>query len=306
MYARGDIYAGYFQGWVGISGSICLNGDCISSWQGGGGGGGGGISQINAGTGISVSGGSGPTATISANTGVLQARVTGYCSSGSSIRVINSNGSVTCEVDDAGSGGGSPADVWVNTTGDTMTGTLNFGSQVESIGGVRRLRGQDISIIAAASLTLTGQTRPVTIESQQTINLRPAGGGLRLELGEAYKLGGGSWASLSDMRLKDRITPYERGLDDIMALEPIRYHYKASTEADPEKEFIGFGAQDVQKVIPEAVSVDSEGYLRVSNDPIQWAALNAIKELKQQNDDLQAQIDGLTERLERIEADMGY
>jgi hypothetical protein len=53
------------------------------------------------------------------------------------------------------------------------------------------------------------------------------------------------------------------------------------------EEHVGFVAQDVQKVIPEAVSANSRGYLLVNNDPILWTMLNAIKQQ-------QAEIEALT------------
>ena len=72
-------------------------------------GGGGTVTQLNQGTGIILS--PNPittTGSIYADTNYLQRRVSGICAAGSSIRVIASDGTVTCETDDVGAGiGGS-------------------------------------------------------------------------------------------------------------------------------------------------------------------------------------------------------
>jgi hypothetical protein len=49
-----------------------------------------------------------------------------------------------------------------------------------------------------------------------------------------------------------------------------------------ETENIGFGAQALQQIIPEAVTKNANGYLQVNNDPILWTMLNAIKEQQQE------------------------
>jgi len=74
------------------------------------GGGGGDITAVNAGTGLTGGGTSGDV-TLNANTTYLQRRVSGSCNSGSSIRVINSDGTVTCQSTSGGGGG------WTNGTG---------------------------------------------------------------------------------------------------------------------------------------------------------------------------------------------
>jgi hypothetical protein len=56
---------------------------------------------------------------------------------------------------------------------------------------------------------------------------------------------------------------------------------------------VGFAAQEVQKVIPEAVQENSNGYLTVNNDPIILAMFNAIKELKAENDQLRRRVETL-------------
>ena len=98
--------------------------------------------------------------------------------------------------------------------------------------------------------------------------------------GGADKVGGGSWATFSDRRLKDLDGDFTAGLDAILRLHPIRYHYKGGNALgiQDRDQHIGFVAQDVRKVIPEAVTENARGYLLVNNDPILWTMLNAIKE----------------------------
>ena len=104
--------------------------------------------------------------------------------------------------------------------------------------------------------------------------------------GTANKPGGGTWGVFSDERLKDIKGNYNAGLDAVMKLQPIVYHYKQDNPLHlPYKpEYIGFSAQALQKVIPQAVDMTSAGYLEVNSDPVFWTMLNAIKELKQQKD----------------------
>ncbi len=52
-------------------------------------------------------------------------------------------------------------------------------------------------------------------------------------------------------------------------------------------------AQAVREVIPEAVSDTASGYMQVNSDPILWAMLNAIKQLKAENDALRARVSAL-------------
>ena len=85
----------------------CIGSSCITSWPTGGGTGEGDITAVNAGTGLSGGGTSG-NITLSADTSYLQRRVSGTCSLGYSIRVINSDGSVSCERDDTGADGYNP------------------------------------------------------------------------------------------------------------------------------------------------------------------------------------------------------
>ncbi len=66
-----------------------------------------------------------------------------------------------------------------------------------------------------------------------------------------------------------------------MGLNTIYFNYKKGNPLSlpSDKEFVGIKAQDAQKVIPEAVSTDEQGFLHVTNDSIIWTAVNAIKHL---------------------------
>ena len=88
-----------------------------------------------------------------------------------------------------------------------------------------------------------------------------------------------------------------------MQLQPLRYEYKRDNALNlkSEGEHVGFSAQAVQKIIPEAVSKNDKGYLLVNNDPILWTMLNAIKEQQVQIATLRRLNSALNVRLHKLE-----
>ena len=116
--------------------------------------------------------------------------------------------------------------------------------------------------------------------------------------GTANKPGGGSWDVFSDERLKNIKGRFNSGLKAVMQLQPLRYEYKPDNALGlkSEGDHIGFGAQAVQKIVPEAVSRNENGYLQVNNDPILWTMLNAIKEQQKEIEQLKGQIKQLRAR----------
>jgi hypothetical protein len=88
----------------------------------------------------------------------------------------------------------------------------------------------------------------------------------------------------SDRRLKHRITPVSYGLKEILKLKPVSFYYN-SDSANRQKQF-GFIAQEVKKVMPDAVRPLSEGsqYLGLEKDAIYVTLVNAIKELQAEID----------------------
>ncbi|MFG1486366.1 tail fiber domain-containing protein [Halobacteriovorax sp. RZ-1] len=119
--------------------------------------------------------------------------------------------------------------------------------------------------------------------------------------GTAAKPGGGSWATYSDARLKDLTGEFTYGLDAIMAIDTIKYRYKDNNALGilNEREHSGFIAQDIQKVIPEAVRKTTDDYLTVDNDPIFLALINATKEQQTQLDENKRMLNLMQEGISR-------
>lgn len=113
--------------------------------------------------------------------------------------------------------------------------------------------------------------------------------------GTAGNTSGGSWLVFSDERLKSIKGRFSTGLKAVMQLQPIRFEYKPNNAAaiSPNGEHVGFGAQSVQRLIPEAVTTNANGYLQVNNDPIIWTMLNAIKEQQKEIAELKGQVQKL-------------
>jgi hypothetical protein len=107
--------------------------------------------------------------------------------------------------------------------------------------------------------------------------------------------------AVSDPRLKV-FAPYHRGLDAVLRLRPIHYHWNDEgrkvngiSDGEPDEERVGWNAANVKKVMPEAVgSEDHDGtqYLSLphGNDPIVAALVNAVQEQQKEIAQLQAQI----------------
>jgi hypothetical protein len=113
--------------------------------------------------------------------------------------------------------------------------------------------------------------------------------------GDASKTGGNTWLAFSDERLKNIKGNFNSGLSAVMRLQPLRYEYKRDNAMGlkSDGEHIGFGAQSLQKIIPEAVTRNAEGYLMVNADPILWTMLNAIKEQQKEIAELKAEVQKL-------------
>ncbi len=118
----------------------------------------------------------------------------------------------------------------------------------------------------------------------------------RLQLPNTADAGGqaqaSEWLTYSSARWKTNITPIEDAVSKVEKLQGVYYDWKPEQGG---KHDIGFIAEDVEKVLPEVVSMDADGKNASGMD---YARVNAllVEAIKQQ----QKQID----RLEKLVADL--
>ena len=101
----------------------------------------------------------------------------------------------------------------------------------------------------------------------------------------------------SDRRLKENITPIKNPLVKLSKINGVEFDWKPTTEEEKrrvhanEGHDIGVIAQEIEKVIPEIVETRSQsGYKAVKYEKIVPLLIEAIKELKQEVDELNKQI----------------
>jgi len=120
---------------------------------------------------------------------------------------------------------------------------------------------------------------------------------------QAFKPGGGSWAALSDERLKSGLVPLIGTLDRLLALRGVEYQYRP--ERTPKAMYlpgrqIGFIAQEVEKVFPEWVSEGEDGFKTVGPRGFEALTVEALRELRTES----AMVDGgQDERISALRAE---
>jgi hypothetical protein len=225
----------------------------------------------------------------------LLSNTEGCCNTAGGIRALSSNTTGDYNVG-IGDGAGNTVD------GSELTGSSNIAIGVNAgfgTGSITNATAIGAQAAATQSNTMVLGCVPTSVNS--CFNSISVGIGtttpdnLLTVNGSADKPGGGSWGTYSDGRLKTVNGSFGSGLGQVMQLRPIRYRYKPDNALGirDSDEHIGVVAQEVQRVIPEAVTENGKGYLLVNNDPIIWSMVNAIKEqqreIEQQQKLLRAQ-----------------
>ncbi len=123
-----------------------------------------------------------------------------------------------------------------------------------------------------------------------------------------------AWTTYSDSRIKTEQRPITYGLKEIMRLQPRAYTqhsgcveqgtFKCEDGKGGSAATIGFIAQEVEQVIPEAVQKPEDPANQLYGmdyEKLIPVLVKATQELKSENDTLKAQLQAMQQRLEKLE-----
>ncbi|MBI5045473.1 MAG: tail fiber domain-containing protein [Candidatus Niyogibacteria bacterium] len=110
--------------------------------------------------------------------------------------------------------------------------------------------------------------------------------------------GNKAWTSSSDARLKTNISTITGALEKVLKLRGVNYVWK---EDATNENHIGFIAQEVLPVVPEVVGQDNKtGYYNITLGEMTPLLVEAVKELKAENDLLKGRVDELETKINNL------
>lgn len=168
--------------------------------------------------------------------------------------------------------------------------TDHFAAMIQHNGNSYRYHG--LRIAAGAAGSSSSNTYMIDFRDGDFTNV----GSITLRNGSIY------FNTSSDRRLKTKISSAKfNGLETIKNIPVVNFAFKES----PESLHTGFIAQDIQKVFPEAVSKNEEGYLQLALPNLIPVLTKAIQEqdhkitrLEQENKELKQTIKNIYKMLE--------
>jgi Chaperone of endosialidase len=109
---------------------------------------------------------------------------------------------------------------------------------------------------------------------------------------------GGAWGGLSDQRLKQNIRPLNGALDKLLSLRGVLYEWKKPEQhgnlTGPQ---IGLIAQEVEEIFPGWVDTNTDGYKTLTIRGFEALTIEALKELKAENQALKQRCEVLESQL---------
>ena len=107
--------------------------------------------------------------------------------------------------------------------------------------------------------------------------------------------GTGAYLTLSDKTVKKNVKPLGPVLDRVCRLKAVKFHYTGMDDRRPKQK--GFIAQEVEVLFPEIVKEFPNGKKGLVYDDFSVLAIQAIQELKAEEDDLDARLRKIEKKL---------
>jgi len=124
---------------------------------------------------------------------------------------------------------------------------------------------------------------------------------LRLNADLAAKPTSSSWTIFSDARLKKSVQTVENPLEIILALRGVTYQWiDPSSQGNMDGTYTGMIAQEVEKVFPEWIREDANGYKTLTVIGFEGIVVEALRELRAEKD---AEIARLTDENKKLKAE---
>ncbi len=163
--------------------------------------------------------------------------------------------------------------------------------------------GQSLSLAADGANSIkfgtgTGTPERMRITSAGNVGIGTSSPSYQLQLStdSAAKPTSALWTIASDLRIKENITPYSKGLKELMLINPINYDYNGLGGFKKGKGGVGIIAQEILNILPDSVSSvkgklnegdkEETDILNFNGHELTYVLINAIKELKAELDEL--------------------
>ena len=209
---------------------------------------------------------------------------------------VSSSNSTTLGTDNTNSGQYA-VDFGVNNTASGQNSTA-FGEGTTASGSNTTAFGRAVTVSGTQSVGIGLDSTPRTVSQSNTFAVVGGRTGLglvnpsmRLEVtdtttnnvakfngtgvNQCTVVAGTGWSCSSDETLKTNILSISNGLGVITQLQGVTYNWKSDPNGTRQD---GFIAQDIQKILPELVTTDSNGKLSLNKDGIMPFIVEAIKE----------------------------
>jgi hypothetical protein len=145
--------------------------------------------------------------------------------------------------------------------------SLYFAGNTNTGGSLGDISWYNYQWDGAIRAQIKGETDTALSNGKLTFWTGGGGVALRMTINSSGSIGAPSGTNIynaSDVRLKQNISTIETGLDKILALNPVKFNWIEGFEPSEDgKDMLGFIAQEVEQIIPEAVEDFSKNSLTI-------------------------------------------